>query len=304
MKIRSLGYQIRQGVKNIIRNKMFSLASVATMSACIFVLGAFLAIIMNVNSIRQEMERQVGITVFFDEGSSEESIMAIGEEIQERVPYISEMKYISAEDAWEQYKEEYFKDDPSLADGFKDDNPLAHSASYVIYVDEIEHQEEVKNVLGTIQGIRKINDAADAVKTLKSFNRLFTYICVAIVVVLFLVSVLLISNTINVGISVRKEEIGIMKLIGSTDRFVRAPFIVEGIILGFVGAVIPLGILYIAYSWLIRRLLTHFSILSSIDGVLLNVKEVFRYFLPLGLAFGIGIGLAGAIITIRKHLDV
>ena len=95
-----------------------------------------------------------------------------------------------------------------------------------------------------------------------------------------------------------------MKLIGATDSFVRAPFIVEGILLGVIGAAIPLAILYFSYNWLIDKLLSRFGILSIMTGSLLTVNQVFMYLLPVGIVLGIGIGLVGSIITVKRHLNV
>ena len=124
------------------------------------------------------------------------------------------------------------------------------------------------------------------------------------IAILLIVSIILIMNTITVGITVRKEEIVLMKLIGATDSFVRGPFIIEGLLLGLIGSAIPLGILYAVYNLLISRLLARFGFLNSMGGVLLNVNQVFAVLLPLGVLLGIGIGVAGARITVKRHLDV
>lgn len=302
MKLRSVGYQIKQGFRNIVRNRMFSIASIATMTASIFVFGAFFAIIMNVNAVREDLEQKIGVTVFFDYGTEEDRIKEIGEEIKV-IPHVAEVTYTSAEEAWEQYQEEYLGGNTSLAEGFKD-NPLANSASYTVLVDRIENQDGVVSQIKEISGVRRVNQSSGAAQNLRSFNRLFTWASIAIIVILLIVAVILISNTVSVGISVRKEEIRIMKLIGATDAFVRAPFLVEGILLGVAGAVIPLLILYFSYHVLINRLLTQFGFMSSMNGVLLDAGAVFRYLAPAGLAIGVGVGILSAVLMIRKHLNV
>ena len=305
MSINSLGYTIRQGFKNIFRNGMFSVASIATMVACIFLFGAFFSVIFNVNSLVRNIEEEVGVTVLFDEGISQERIDEIGNEIKTRTDLgVSSVKYTSAEEAWEEFKQEYFADNPEYAESFADDNPLATSASYTIQTERIEDQNALVDYLETIDGVREVNQSADAVQTLTNFNRLFTYVSIGIIAILLIISVFLISNTINVGISVRKEEIGIMKLIGATDSFVRAPFIIEGMLLGIIGAAIPLIILYFSYNKLVEILLSRFGILESLSSSLLTVNQVFIYLLPVGIILGIGIGLAGSIITVKRHLKV
>ena len=303
MTISSLFYNLRQGVKNIFRNSMFSLASVATMTACIFLFGVFFAVIINVRSLVSSIEEEVGITVLFDEGISQEEIDTIGAAIRS-LEEVTDVKYTSPEEAWEKFKDEYFKDNPEYAEGFADDNPLAQSASYTVKVRSIEEQNTVADVIRAMPGVREVNQSAAAVETLVSFNNLLTYVSAAIILILLVIAVFLISNTISMGISVRKEEIGIMKLIGATDSFVRAPFIVEGILLGLVGAAIPLAILYFAYDFIMDRLFARFGILETMASSLPSVQQVFAYVLPVGLILGLGIGLTGSIITVRKHLNV
>ncbi len=281
---------------------MFSIASIATMTACIFIFGAFFSIIMNVNAIRTDLEQRVGVTVFMNEGVTGDQMTQIGDQIK-AIDHVTSVTFTSADAAWSQYQAEYFESNPALAEGFSD-NPLANSANFTVLVDKIENQDAVVSQIRAIDGIRQVNQSSGAATTLKSFNRLFTTLSVAIIAVLLIVSVILISNTINVGIEVRKDEIGIMKLIGATDSFVRAPFVVEGLILGLIGSVIPMVILYFGYNALMTRVLTKFGFLSSMSGVLLSVRQVFVYVGPVSLVLGLGIGLTGAIITVRKHLQV
>ncbi len=281
---------------------MFSIASIATMTACIFIFGAFFSIIMNVNAIRTDLEQRVGVTVFMNEGVTGDQMTQIGDQIK-AIDHVTSVTFTSADAAWSQYQAEYFESNPALAEGFSD-NPLANSANFTVLVDKIENQDAVVSQIRAIDGVRQVNQSSGAATTLKSFNRLFTTLSVAIIAVLLIVSVILISNTINVGIEVRKDEIGIMKLIGATDSFVRAPFVVEGLILGLIGSVIPMVILYFGYNALMTRVLTKFGFLSSMSGVLLSVRQVFVYVGPVSLVLGLGIGLTGAIITVRKHLQV
>ena len=120
---------------------------------------------------------------------------------------------------------------------------------------------------------------------------------------LLIISIFLISNTVSVGISVRREEIGIMKLIGASNFFVRFPFLLEGIILGLIGAAIPLGAFYFLYNEAVRMVLTKFNGLSDFMQFI-PVNDIYRVLLPIGLILGMGIGLIGSYITTRKHLKV
>ena len=305
MKIRSLGYCIRQGFKNIWRNRMFSVASITTMTACILLFGMFFSVLMNVNFMIRTLEEEVGVTVLFDEGLEQDKIDEIGEKIR-AMEHVTDVTYTSAEEAWEKFQQEYFEGNEEYAKSFSEngENPLANSASYTVRVDEIENQTSIVTRIKRLEGVRQVNQSAGATKTLISFNSLFTYVAVAIIALLLVVSVFLIANTVNVGISVRRHEIAIMKLIGATDSFVRAPFIVEGLLLGLIGSLIPLGILFVAYDRILGWLLNRFGVLNTISGSLPSVLEVFHVLAPVGVALGLGIGLIGSIITVRRHLRV
>lgn len=246
MRLSSLGYVIKQGFKNIWHNLMFSLASIATMVACIFLFGLFVAVLMNLDSVVKNVEQEVGVTVLFEDGIYQEQIDVIGEQIKTYDGVVS-VEFTSADAAWEEFQKEYFADNPDMADTFKNDNPLINSSSYTVQIDEIEKQNDLVTYIESLEGVAKVNQSAAAVNTLSSFNKLVGYASMVIICILLVVSVFLISNTVTVGINVRKNEIAIMKWIGATDLFVRAPFIVEGMILGFVGAIIPLGVFYLIY---------------------------------------------------------
>ena len=245
MRPSTIWYTLKQGVKNIKRNWMFSLASIITMAACIFLFGIFFSIVNNVNNIAHKVEQEVPITVFFEEGTKNKQIKAIGKKIKAR-PEVEKIEYQSADEAWEEYKEQYFQGSEA-ADGFKDDNPLANSANYRVYMNDITKQSELVSYIQELKHVRKVNQSEEAAKTLGNINKLVSYISIAIIVLLLIISIFLISNTVSVGIAVRKEEIGIMKYIGATDAFVRAPFLLEGMVLGVVGAAVPLIVLYFCF---------------------------------------------------------
>ena len=302
MRISTFFYTIRQGLKNIWKNKLFSLASIATMTACIFLFGIFYMIVTNFQSMVKEAESGVAVTVFFDEGMTQEQIDEIGQQIQAR-PEVAAIEYVSADDAWESFKKVYFEGNESVAESFAGDNPLVNESSYSIYMNDVSMQQSLVDYLQSLEGIRKVNQSAAVANTLTDFNKLIGYISAGIIIILLGVAVFLISNTITVGISVRREEIAIMKLIGATDYFVRAPFVVEGIVIGLIGAAIPLGILYTMYGRVIEYIGENFTFISNMMKFL-PVNEVFHTLVPVALILGVGIGFIGSRITIRKHLKV
>lgn len=316
MRISTLGYVGKQGVKNIGRNKMFSIAAIATMSACIFLFGLFFSIILNFQYIIKSAEEGVAITVFFNEDATQAQIKEIGEQLRSRED-VSEVNYVSADDAWENFKSEYFGDNEDLAEGFKNDNPLAGSDNYEVFMKTTDEdvsfiaksrslsstQQDLVQFAKSLDGVRKVNKSDVVANTLSSVNVLVGYVSLAIILILFGVSIFLISNTVSMGITVRKEEIAIMKYIGAKDFVVRSPFVIEGLIIGVFGALIPLVLLYFLYGKAVTYILTKFSILNNIINFL-PVSTVYRYLLPIGILLGVGIGFIGSFFTVRKHLKV
>lgn len=317
MRISTLGYVGKQGVKNIWRNKMFSLASIATMSACIFLFGLFFSILVNFQYIIRTAEEGVAITVFFDEDATDEQKQAIGDELRNREG-VADVVYVSAEEAWEEFQKEYFGDNPELAEGFAEDNPLATSDNYEVYMETVENEDESVLAQGrslsetqndlvkfaqSLDGVRQVNKSDVVANTLTSVNMLVAYVSIAIIAILLAVSIFLISNTVTTGITVRREEIAIMKYIGAKDFVVRSPFVIEGLIIGVFGAVIPLTLLYFLYDKAVQYIMERFSILENIIDFL-PVGSVYQILLPVGLLLGIGIGFLGSYFTVRKHLKV
>ena len=298
MRISTFFYTLRQGFINIFRNKWFTLASIATIGACLFLFGLFYSILANFQNIVKTAQEGVCVTVFFDEGISEEKIAEIGVLIDKRME-VSKKVFISADEAWESFKEEYLGE---YADGFTE-NPLADSASYEIYLSDVSMQPALVTYLEGVNGIRTVNRSEITATTLTGVNALVAYISIGIIAILFAVSIFLISNTVTIGIAVRKEEITIMKYIGATDFFVRSPFVIEGMLIGVIGARIPIGVIYVLYNKIIEYIMVKFSMLTRLLSFL-PVEEVFHILLPVSVLMGVGIGFLGSITTVRKHLRV
>jgi cell division transport system permease protein len=287
-----------QGIKNIFRNRVFSLASIATMAACLFLCGVFYAVIANFRSMISKAETRVGITVFFDEGITDEQITEIGEKIKKRAE-VSEVILTTAEEAWEQYKKE--KLSPELIETFGSDNPLENSASYTIYMNDISMQESLSRFLRDMEGIRKVNNKKDVSESLTGINSVLSVLAISIIIILLGVTIFLIGITISTGVSVRKQEISIMKLIGATNFFIRIPYLVEGILIGLIGAIIPLVILNFSYGAIINALKENFNILLS-ETEFVNVNEIMKVLIPVLLLLGIGIGFIGSNVTLGRQL--
>ena len=297
-KFGAFGYSVDQGIKNIRRNKLFSIASMATMALCIFLFGVLYFVMANVQNMIKEAESGVGVTVFFNEGIAQERIEEIGNEIRE-IKGVSTVNYLNAEDTWKQYKESYLN--PELAASFGNDNPLSNSMSYTVYFDDVSYETDIVTQIEAMPGVRKVNNANDVVNTLTKINRALQIGTVLLVGLLLSIASFLISTTITVGVSIRQKEISIMHLIGATDLFIKGPFLIEGLIIGLIGVCVPLSVLYAVYYKIVALVVAKFSgMFLTMNFV--TTKEIFMFVLPVSLIIGLGIGLSSSYFTLRRQL--
>ena len=299
MRISTFFYTLKQGVINIFRNKLFSLASIATISACLFLFGLFYAVILNFQNVVHTAEEDVSVTVFFKDGTTQEEMEQIGAQIRAR-DEVSEAKFISADEAWAEWAPENIGEDYNE---IYTENPLEGMDNYEIYMNDVSKQESLVSWLESIPQVDNVRHSEIAATTLTGVNALVAYTSVGIISILLAVSVFLINNTVMIGISVRKSEIEIMKYIGATDFFVRSPFVIEGILIGLIGSLLPLGLIYVLYKKFIDYVMIEFPSLTGLMQFL-PVSEIYRTLLPVCLGLGAGIGFLGSFITVRKHLRV
>lgn len=299
--MRTFGYGLKQGFKNVVQNKIFSLAAVGTIATCLFLLGLFYVLLSNFRNMMYHAESNMGITAFFDQDIEAERIDKLAEQIRARDD-VEQVNYISPQDAWKKFQEEMYEDADQLEDTFGSDNPLKDSASFEIYLKDVSAQSAVMDYVEGLEGIRKVNGSSAVAKGLSSINMLVAYVSASIIILLLLVSMFLINTSVATGIRVRQDEISIIKMIGATDGFVRAPFLVEGVVLGLIGAMIPILVLAMLYERMIDFVLDHFSALSQWLTFVEPEREL-MVLVPVLLAIGVGIGLIGSALSVRRHLQ-
>ncbi|MDE6983149.1 MAG: ABC transporter permease [Lachnospiraceae bacterium] len=298
MRINTLFYCIWQGIRNIFKNKWFTLASVATISACLFLFGLFYSILTNFQHMVRNAEQGLCVSALLDAGMSDERVAEIRGMIVLRTE-VSQVEYVSAEETWMQFAEENNFGDISIFT----ENPLEDCAHFDIYLNDVSMQSTLVSYLESIEGVRKVNQSFLTAQALTGVNAIIGYVSIGIIVILFLVSIFLISNTVSIGISVRKEEIQIMKYIGATDFFTRAPFVIEGMVIGVIGSFIPLIGVYFIYNEAMMYVVKRFPSLSQLLAFL-PVETVFTNLVPVCIGLGVGIGFIGSFTTVRKHLSV
>lgn len=298
--MQKLIYTIKQSFKSIGKNKIYTLASVGTITACLFLFGVFYMLASNLTYMIEKAEASMSITVLFQKGIEKDRIDELYETISAQ-PEVNTIVYITAEEAWEKFQKEIFNNNEELASAFEGDNPLADSESFEITTNKIEEQEKMVEYIRELEGVRQVNSAEYTVKSLANFNSMLTYLTGAIIGILVLVSLFLISITVSVGISRRKDEISIMQMLGADDIMIKGPYMAEGIFIGGLGALFPLIILKLLYQWVMNYLLERFSMISGLLSFL-TPKEIFLVLIPAIIIIGVGIGFLGSYMTVHKYI--
>ena len=175
--------------------------------------------------------------------------------------------------------------------------------SFSITMKDVSKQAEFVRFLEGLKGVRKVKSSQNTADTISSLNMFVGYASAGIIVILLLVSIFLISNTVTIGITVRKEEIRIMKLIGATNFFVRAPFIVEGVLIGLIGSIIPLVLIYYAYDAILNYVVGRLTLIKKLFEFV-SINDLFSVLIPATLLIGVGIGFLGSVFTTRRHLKI
>lgn len=297
-------YCVKQGFKNIHRNRLFSLASIGTITCCLFLFGVFFSVIYNFQETVASAETNVGVSAFFAEGVTDEQIQNIKKIIELREE-VESVTYISDDEAWEKFKPVYLGAEDETSDALtnlENDNPLEGMNSLTIYLKDTSKQDELVSYLQSLPEIRKVNASETLADAFTSLSRLIGYASLVIIVILVAVAIFLISNTVTIGITARKEEIAIMKYIGATDLFVRGPFLVEAVVIGLVGSAVPLALLRFLYVKVVEFVGTTFPAVDFLKFS--NVNDVFVWLIPISLGIGLGIGLIGSWGTLRRHIRV
>lgn len=303
MKLRTVDYCFKQGVVNLFKNRLMSIASIGTIAACLFIVGIFYIVAANVQYTLQEAESNLGIAVFLKEDITDTEIKNIETMISEREE-VKSVEYISPEQAWNDLKDTVYKDNKDLLVGFDgDNNPLKDSDNFQVKIKDIEKQDSLVKYIQTLSGVRFVKQEKDITEIIKGFNSFINYMSIVLIIILIFISVFLISNTVRIAISVRKNEINIMKYLGAKDFFIKFPFIIEGMLIGAIGAIVPLAIIYFLYDYVISMINGKFIVINQFLSFM-NVGQIYSILIPVSLLIGIGIGIVGSRITIRKHLRV
>ncbi len=299
MRISSIKYYIREGFYGLLKNSLMTIAAITTVAACIFIVTVSYCLISNLHAMLRQIENDIGIVVFLEDDSNSETINKVSKSLND-IPNVTNVTYISPEEALDSLKEEWEADD--ILNGFNNqNNPLP--SSFEVSIDDIKNQSEVLKNIEKIDGIKKVRNAENATDILLKLNKVLTFVGILGIALLAVISIVIITNTIKISVYNRKTEINIMKYVGATDWFIRWPFIVEGVIMGLIGAAVPIIISWPLYNKCVAMAYEHFSILSNI-ATFLGGYEIFSRLLPICLLAGVILGVAGSVSSLRKYLQV
>lgn len=299
MKFRSIKYFFSEAFGGVIRNRLMSIASIGTVAACIFIIAISYCALTNVDYMLEQLESSIGIAVFLDDDVDSDRVLQINDELL-TVDHVESVSYISPEDALNDLKESWDAED--ILSGFDEtNNPL--SSSFEVSLDDIAYQSDVVNKIEQIDGVRNIRHAESETQILVKVSNFLSIFGIILILVLAVISVIIITNTIKLSVFTRRTEISIMKYVGATDWFIQWPFVIEGIIIGLVGASIPIVIAWPLYNKLIDLIYKHVPMIQSIVSFKFGI-DIFSVLLPGALLFGALLGIMGSTISLRKHLDV
>lgn len=292
------GYLLGEGFRNVFHNKKSSGASLAIMCATMLIFGLFFMIIENLNNAVETLETQQGIQVFIQKTATDAQMEQIGEQIQ-AIDGVNKVTFVSKEDALNQTKEK-LKDKQALIAGWDESNPF--KASYLVTLTDLKLSSQVQDEIKKIDNIDSIQSRDETINGLVAIANGVRIVSAVILTLLVLISIFIIGNTIKLTVHARRKEISIMKYVGATDSFIRWPFVIEGIIIGIVAALLSILVLGIAYSLITNAAAN--SIISTMGIKLLSFTDMTTLLVIVYMVLGIGIGALGSSISMRKYLQV
>ena len=294
MKLNKIGYLIKEGFKSIFTHGFMSFASVTIIIACLVIMGSFALLSVNIDEMIVRLEQENDIACFVDEELTLEEAQAI-QPIIETIDNVSGVQFVTRDEAWVDFTADY---DPTVFEDM-DSSVLRHR--YVVSLNDITLMAQTEAALMSVQGIDNVRAHIDVANAFISVRNVVSVVSLIIVAILAVVSIFIMANTIKLATFGRREEIGIMKMVGATNSFIRFPFIVEGLILGLVGAIVAFFIEWGVYALVTRR------VMEGIVGGLVEVIPFTTLMYPvLGVFLGVGVvvGAFGSTIAIRNYLKV
>ena len=299
MKFNTIGYLIGEGFRNTFKNKKSTLSAMLVMCISMLLFGFFFVLGENINHIMETVEDTQAIQVFIVEDTSDEDIETLGEQIKQINGVDSnKVKFLSKEEGFEQYIEKY-GDKAYLFKPYKD----IVGDSYIINFTDLKLAKEVEVKINELENVKKITSANETMEKLVSITNGIRIITILILTGLVIGAIFIISNTIKLTVYARRKEISIMKYVGATNSFIRWPFIVEGILIGILAACISILVVGSGYKIIATKLLAS-TVIQNLGITLVSFSDMFNMIIIIYMILGIGIGVLGSSLSMRKYLEV
>lgn len=301
MRLHNFAYLLKEGGRNIFSNKLMSFACIGVLVACFLLIGSSVLMSVTVNNMVEYVENQNEIVAFLDDGATDADADVLGMALT-NMDNVSRVTFVSKEEALAEEKAnaaEY----GDIFDGLEDDNPLPDK--YVIQIREIDQLEQTVEEVKSMDGVQKVLAQTDVAEILAGVKSAVNYTGAIVVAILVLVSIVIITNTIKLTVFSRRKEINIMKYVGATDSFIRMPFLVEGMLIGVVAAILAFAVLGVSYTYLLSWAGENYG---TQIGIVLTSAVPFSdvgLFIFCGFAIiGVFIGTVGSGVFVRRYLKV
>ena len=301
MRYNVISYLIGEGFRNVLKNKKSTMISITTMCLTMLMFGVFFILGENINHIVKNIEQQQGMQVYINKEATDEEIRNIEQEIR-KIEGVNTIRYVSKEESLNQVKEQLKNNDTmeKFMQGFSEDR---FEASYTVTLTDLSLNDQVQEQIMNIDKISEIVATNQTISTLESIAQGLRIGILVLLVALMVISIFIIANTIKLSVHARRKEISIMKYVGATNGFIRWPFVVEGIIIGIISALITIIIVGFAYNAIATQAVQA-ETLQQLNISLVSFNDMFNLIMIIYLAIGVGIGIVGSSISMRKYLEV
>ncbi|NMA91341.1 MAG: ABC transporter permease [Amphibacillus sp.] len=298
MRIRTLKRHVLEGLKSSWRNSWMTLASVGAVTTTLLLVSVFLALMMNLNHVAANIEEDVQIKVLIDVTATDEEISELGQSI-ESLNRVASVEFSSRDQELEDLISSMGDEGDAFSLLDEDENPL--NDAYIVKAFEPQDTIELAEEIETMNRVEKINYGQGVVENIFKFNNYARNIGLILIVALLFTAIFLISNTVKITIIARRREIEIMKLVGATNWFIRWPFFIEGLLLGVLGSIIPITLLFTGYYFLDKNA----DVVNQFEFITILPFNPFVWQLSgIVLLIGAVIGVWGSVMSVRKFLKV
>ncbi len=298
MKYNVISYFLSEGFRNVFKNKKSTFSCLGVMCATMFIFGLFFAISQNINNMVTEVEDAQAIRVFALNEATQDEIDTLGKKISE-IEGVNTITPKTSQDAYNEMRESL----GDKQDAMDSMDPNRFSASFIVTLTDLDLNESVQESILKLDNVKRITSSNQTISTLSKVGKWIKILTGVLLGILIVISIFIISNTIKLTVHARRKEISIMKYVGATNGFIRTPFMIEGVIIGLVSSVLSLGIIGILYNAIVSKLMTSDTI-QTIGVSILSFNNLFTEIVVVYLILGIGIGILGSSISMKKYLDV